>query len=199
MFITFSIALSITLILRKQLGLFILLTIITSVLTWPLTGIIFEQSIIKYGYTFTALDFLIGEGREHILPSQSLAFRWVGLVIGFQWLMVLGAFTVNKTPTLVLEQKSFRLHIKLLLISVGLLISIYLGNRLFGSSMHWQTINQYYFSKDSFDFSEDTSKAKINQVSISGSIYLNGRQMEDLASAMKMAKDFDVIHISSGL
>jgi hypothetical protein len=65
--------------------------------------------------------------------------------------------------------------------------------------MHWQTINQYYFSKDSFDFSEDTSKAKITQVSTSGSIYLNGRQMEDLASAMKMAKDSDVIHISSGL
>jgi VanZ family protein len=199
MFITFSIALSIKLVLKGKTGLFLLLTITSSVLTWPLTGIIFEQSIIKYGYTFTALDFLIGVGREHTLPAQSLAFRWVALVIFFQWLMVLGAFTANKIPAFVIKQKSLRSYTKLLSIFVGLLIIIYIGNRLFGSSMQWQTINQYYFSKDSFDFSEDTSKAKINQASIPGNIYLNGQQVEDLAVAMKKAKDFDVIRISAGL
>ncbi len=198
LFLTFSIALAIKLTLKGKLWLFLLLTITTSVLTWPLTGIIFEQSIVKYGYTFTALDFLIGIGREHHLPAETLAFRWVGLVLFFQWVMALGAFVANKITILVVEPKSFRSHIKLLLILIGVIIIFYLGNRLFGSAMHWQTINQYYFSEDIIDFREDTSKAEIIKTSSIGGIYLNEQPMESLASAMQKARDFDVIRISPG-
>jgi VanZ family protein len=196
--LSFSIALSILLITKKRYLIMISLIVVTALLSWPLSIVVFDQNIVKYGYTFSALDFLIGAGRETPLDNTVLMLRWTLLIFCFQTVMVIGCLLIREWPIFsFIKIKPFKL-IKALWILFSLMFLIYLGNRLFGDSMHWQTLSQYLSNKEQVNYAQDNSVVDIHEKLAPGDIYLNEKRMSDLASAMSQAKDFDTIRITKG-
>lgn len=196
--LTFSIALTVQLITKQKYLLSIILIVLTATLSWPLTLFVFEQSIVKYGFTFSALDFLIGAGREHIIDSMALMRRWILLIIAFQGLMIFGCLFYKKWQPNNLNKEKLIILIKVLLISIMLVVLGWLGNRLFGKSMHWQTIYQVYFNPTNSTFEEDKSEVDSTNMLKAGDTYLNDKLMQDLATAMSQAKAYDTIRLTQG-
>jgi len=169
-----------------------------SVCSWFVAQAVFELQIIKYGYIFSAFDFLIGAGRVEKLSEITLMMRWSLILIAFQGLLLSGLFALKNLPNVSLPYqvskiKPHHAYLACLLIIVG-----YVGNRLFGEHLHWQTLVQHFTQDSERSFNLDNSEAQVPDIITSGIIYLNGKPVENLVKAFAKAKDHDTIRLSKG-
>ncbi|WP_448565143.1 VanZ family protein [Thalassotalea ganghwensis] len=182
---------------RKTLAIIILLA--TSILSWYITPVIFEQKLVKYGYTYSALDFLIGYGRESVLDGNELLIRWIVLIFAVQALLHFVACYWGKVPKNLFWNKSnIKQVLKYIFYILSVWIVLYISNRLFGEHLHWQTVQQFFSTPDSLGYEIDKSKANKVQVEEPGKIFLNGKLMANLSQAFNQAKANDFIKITQG-
>jgi VanZ family protein len=170
----------------------------TSVCSWFIAQGVFELQIVKYGYIFSAFDFLIGAGRVEKLSEITLMLRWSLILTAFQCLLLSGLFALKHLPNVslpyqVAKIKAHHVYLVCLLIIVG-----YVGNRLFGEHLHWQTLVQHFTQDSERSFNLDDSEAQVPDIITRGIIYLNGKPVENLVKAFAKAKDHDTIRLTRG-
>lgn len=197
-FFTLTVAFSKQLLIKKSFLLVVFLTLIIAGISWPIAQYIFNQVIIKYGHVFSAFDFLIGAGREQSISEQALLLRWGILIFVFQWILIIGSLFMNKIPKLLIAQSQLNKMYNYVGVFVVIMTLSYIGNRLFGEHMHWQTLTQHFSHHSQQSFTVDESTAVIPDDAVEGIIYLNGKSMGSLAEAFKQAKPQDVIRLSKG-
>ena len=171
---------------------------VISACSWFVAQGIFELEIVKYGYLFSAFDFLIGAGRAEKLSQITLMSRWYAIVVFFQLTLLTGLLIVKhlpKTTTSILHIYVKPHYVYLL---GALIVVSYVGNRLFGEHLHWQTLTQYFTKETDRGFTVDTSSAELPYMMTSGIIHLNDKPVKDLANAFAQAKDYDTIRLSKG-
>jgi len=174
------------------------LMVIVSISSWYVAQYAFEQVIFKYGYTFSAFDFLIGGGREVKISDGELILRWSTLIFSFQLLLVIGGMFYSKVPKNIIPEQRLTFIAKYSVIATLCTFVLYSGNRLFGEHLHWQTLMQYFTNPSQQGFSIDNSVAKQPTLANTGSIYLNDELMNSLAQAFNNAKPFDTIRLTKG-
>jgi VanZ family protein len=166
--------------------------------SWFVAQGVFELQIIKYGYVFSAFDFLIGAGREEKLSEITLILRWFVMLIAFQCLMLSGLFAMKHLPKFSLPYQAGKIKMYHVYFAFMLIIIGYVGNRLFGAHLHWQTLVQHFTQDAERRFNQDDSEAQVHDIITSGVIYLNGKPVESLVKAFAKAKDHDIIRLSKG-
>lgn len=176
----------------------ILLTIVCASVSWLIAQYVFELVIVKYGHVFSAFDFLIGAGREQKMSEKLLIIRWVALVFSFQWVLILGSIFFDKIPKIEMNKVRLSKFKNYIVICLSVIMMSYIGNRLFGEHMHWQTLVQYFSKASSYAFVIDESTSFIPTDAVAGDIYLNEKRVPSLASAFQQAKSEDVIRLSKG-
>ncbi len=196
--LTASLVLAMRFIQRNKPLWAVILTVVIALVSWPMSQYVFEQVIIKYGYVFSAFDFLIGGGREHKITEQALILRWLTLMVVFQWLLILVSLKVKILPPISLSKSSFKKMVKYTSLAGVLLVLFFLGNRLFGEHLHWQTLVQHFSDDAKHGYHIDKSTPMLPKVIKPGIIYLNDQRVADLTSAFKLAKQGDVIRLTAG-
>ena len=174
------------------------LVLLVGVLSWFVVQFGFELVIIKYGFTFSAFDFLIGAGRENKLTGATLILRWSILVITFQLVLLFGIQIFKSLSSVNFNSAIKRKISTYAYFTVLSVLLIYLGNRLFGESMHWQTITHYYTDNSQQPFNIDESIALVPENFRVGTAYLNGEPMESLKQAFEQAKSNDTVRLTTG-
>ncbi|MCJ8322175.1 MAG: VanZ family protein, partial [Colwellia sp.] len=196
--LSFCIALQWYFIQIKKFIFAITLILVVGILSWFIAQYAFELEIVKYGYIFSAFDFLIGAGREHRLSEIVLMIRWSIILIVFQLLLLVGLFWASHLPSTFFSSqikviKPFYIYTLIFIVIFG-----YVGNRLFGEHLHWQTLAQYFTQDSDRPFPLDRSVVQLPNLINSGAIYLNDKPMENLDKAFSLAKDYDTIRLSKG-
>lgn len=176
----------------------IIFTLLTAGISWLLAQYVFEQVIIKYGYVFSALDFLIGAGRESKVSEQSLFIRWFVVLFSFQWIIILGSKFLERCTEQYFPDVYVKKAWRYVTIGFMLLVLSYIGNRLFGEHMHWQTLKLYFSGHSQQSFTIDKSKAVIPDDAQPGEIYINGKFIATLGEAFYLAQANDTIHLTKG-
>ena len=169
-----------------------------SLASWFVAQSVFELEIVKYGYLFSAFDFLIGGSRVEKLSEFTLMTRWCVIVAVFQSVLLCGLLVYKHLPKATFSSLSIMIKPHYVYVFCVLVIVGYVGNRLFGEHLHWQTLAQHFTKESDRDFIEDTSAAKTPYMITSGVIYLNNKPTKDLATAFAQAKNYDTIRLSKG-
>ena len=186
------------LIIKRRALIAHALVVIVGFVSWFAAQYAFEQVIIKYGFTFSAFDFLIGAGRENKVAEVTLILRWSVLVIVFQLLLLTGIQSFKKLPTIhfnLAKNRKILIYGYIIIFTVPLL---YISNRLLGEHMHWQTIAQYFTASSQQTFNIDKSIAHVPDNIKKGDVHLNGELIGSLKLAFERAKSNDTIRLSKG-
>ncbi len=186
------------LVINRKTVLAFSVMVVTGIASWFVAQYAFEQVIIKYGYTFSAFDFLIGAGRKEKISETSLIFRWTIVVIAFQLLLVVGAQLLKKIPKVVIGSNKLNKMASYAYAVILLTVLGYIGNRLFGDHLHWQTIAQHFTNNSQRAFNIDQSTADTPKEINTGIVYLNDKPMANLVQAFQRAKSNDTIRLTKG-
>ncbi|MFD2167315.1 VanZ family protein [Thalassotalea euphylliae] len=184
---------------RIHLAWIPLILIIAVAGSWYILGYGLEPVIVKYGQTFSALDFLLGPDREHQLTQSALLMRWAGLVLGF---VAVTCFSCAAGRALLSAKWQFNLVVlpKKSLVYGGAAsgVCVYLLYRLFGEPFHIQTINTM-FSPPQVATTVAKSVDLSRLTHDPGVITVDGKVVKNFQTALRVAKHFSEIKMTKGL
>jgi len=198
MLLTVSTVYSINQIKKRKVIQAIIVTCLFAYLSWFLAQYVFELVIIKYGFVFSAFDFILAGSREHKLATSALMFRWsIGIFLA-QWLFILGNFWLESLKPIKVSRAAKSLIKKGTVVVLAVACIAYISNRLFGEHLHWQTLQQHFANTHKQSYVIDSSTAYLPETITTGQVILNNKPMVDLISAFKLAQDGDIIRLSAG-
>jgi len=194
----FLVAVQKQLIAKERAFIAYFLLLVVSLVSWFVAQYAFEQVVIKYGFTFSAFDFLIGAGRENKVSEARLILRWSILIAVFQLILLFGIQFFKQLANIAINLAINRKIVTYAYITILSVALVYVGNRLFGEHMHWQTIAQHFTNNYQQSFNLDESVAHVPENFKEGVAYLNDEPMGSLVQAFERAKSNDTIRLTQG-
>ncbi|WP_170309666.1 right-handed parallel beta-helix repeat-containing protein [Litorilituus lipolyticus] len=198
MLLTVSTVYSIIQIKKGSVIQAIIVTCLFAGLSWFLAQYVFETVIIKYGHVFSAFDFILAGSREDKIVTSALMIRWSIGIFLVQWVFILGYFWLESIKSIKVNRAAIPLIKKGTVVVLAIACIVYVGNRLFGEQLHWQTLQQHFANTHKQNYAIDSSTAYLPKTITAGQVFLNNEPMVDLKSAFELAQDGDFIRLSTG-